>query len=116
MTKLCGGSQVSVRKITISLPPDLVADLDYLGGRLGISRSAIIAELLGETAPLLARLLRSVPVQENATPAVIRRAKGASLELIEELMGSLKREYSDLVASFGPEPAKPRARKGAARV
>ena len=81
-------------KISVSLPPELVADLDYLSGRMGVSRSALIAEFMSEAAAETRRLLELVP--PNPTPADVLRMRGQSEEVIRARIDSLKGMIDDL--------------------
>lgn len=85
-----------MRKITISVPPDLVADLDYLSGRMGVSRSAIITELMGGAISDMRALIALIP--ENPTPADALRYRGESAELIRQRLASLQGIAHDLLA------------------
>ena len=81
-------------KISVSLPPELVANLDYLSGRMGVSRSALITEFLSEAAAETRRLLELVP--PSPTPADVLRMRGQSEEAIRARIDSLKGMVDDL--------------------
>lgn len=83
-----------MRKITISVPPDLVEDLDYLAGRMGVSRSAIISEVLGGSLEEMRALMELVP--ENPTQADVLRMRGESADLIRQRLASLQGIANDL--------------------
>jgi len=85
-----------MRKITISVPPSLVDDLDYLAGRMGVSRSAIITEVLGGSISDMRALIELIP--ENPTPADALRYRGESAELIRQRLASLQGIAHDLLA------------------
>lgn len=85
-----------MRKITISVPPELVADLDYLAGRMGVSRSAIISEVLGGSIADMRGLFELVP--ENPTPSDALRYRGESAELIRKRLASLQGIAHDLLS------------------
>lgn len=85
-----------MRKITISVPPSLVDDLDYLAGRMGVSRSAIITEVLGGSIADMRALIELIP--ENPTPADALRYRGESAELIRQRLASLQGIAHDLLA------------------
>jgi len=85
-----------MRKITISVPPTLVDDLDYIAGRMGISRSAIIAELMCDTIAHMRAMVELVP--ENPTPADALRYRGESAELVRQRLASLQGIAHDLLA------------------
>lgn len=81
-------------KISVSLPAELVADLDYLSGRMGVSRSAIIAEFMSEAVAETRRLMELVP--PNPTPAEVLRMRGQSEEAIRARLESIKGMTDDL--------------------
>lgn len=76
-----------VRRCTMSLPSDLVEKLDKLSALVGISRSALVAELLGESVDVLDSLLQvaAVPSPEN-----LRRLRGDSARVVQEKVSKLK--------------------------
>lgn len=81
-------------RMSFTVPPALRADLDYLSARLGITKSALLSELV--TAPLhdLRTLVESVP--DNPTEADLVRARGVSNELITKRLQSFRRIEGDL--------------------
>lgn len=83
-----------MRKITISMPDNLVTNLDYLAARIGASRSAIIAEFLAEGVLQSRRLLELVP--PNPTPADLLRMRGQSEQVVRERISSLQGMADDL--------------------
>lgn len=85
---------MACRKITLSVPNQLVDDLDYISGRIKISRSALLAQLLEEPLCDLRVLVESVP--KNPSPDDIIRAKGRSIALIEERVTNAKGIADDL--------------------
>lgn len=89
-------STASTSKISVSLPAGLVADLDYLGGRLGVSRSALISELLSEAVAEMRRITELVP--PNPTPAELLRMRGESEAMVRQRIDALKGMTDDLFA------------------
>lgn len=85
-----------MRKITISVPPGLVDDLDYLAGRMGVSRSAIISEVLSGSLEEMRAIMEQVP--ENPTQADVLRMRGDSAELVRQRLASLQGIANDLFA------------------
>lgn len=77
----------SVRRCTMSLPSDLVEKLDKLSALVGVSRSALVAELLGESVDILDSMLQvaAVPSPEN-----LRRLRGDSARVVQEKVAELK--------------------------
>ena len=89
---------MAVSKISVSLPTQLVEDLDYLAGRTGVSRSALIGELLTEAVSEVRKILELVP--PNPTPAEMLRMRGQSEEAIRSRLESIKGMTDDL---FSPK-------------
>ncbi|HFH3010295.1 TPA: ribbon-helix-helix protein, CopG family [Pseudomonas aeruginosa] len=86
------------RKISVSLSEQLAADLDYLSSRLGVSRSAIISQLLAEPLADTRRFFEMIP--PNPTPAEIVRMRGESAELIRQRLASLQGIANDLLSKL----------------
>ncbi len=85
---------MAMSKISVSLPSGIVDDLDYLASRLGVSRSALIGQLMSESVPEVRRLLELVP--PNPTPAELLRMRGQSEDAIRQRLQSLKGMTDDL--------------------
>lgn len=81
-------------KVTLSLSPQLVADLDYLAERTGVSRSALVSEILLEPIAEMRRLMAMIP--PNPTPADVLRLRGSSADVIRERLASLQGIADDL--------------------
>lgn len=73
-------------KITLSLPSSLVADLDLVGSRLGISRSGLVAELLSQPVRRMRSTAEMLPIAPGREPI---RLRGESVELVRERVASL---------------------------
>lgn len=73
---------MNVKRRTFSLDPDLDDALTYLHRRLGISKSAVVNELLTDPVRDLCVLMQEVP--EQPTPDDIVRLRGRSVELVKE--------------------------------
>lgn len=86
----------NLSKISITVPPELVADLDYVSARLGVSRSALISEILPESLGIMRSMLEQVPL--NPTPEDVLRFRGESAELVRGKIESLKGMTDDLFA------------------
>jgi len=85
-----------LKKISITAPPPLVDDLDYLAGRLGVSRSAIVSEILGVTVSDMRRIFELIP--PNPTQSDVLRMRGESAELVRQRLASLQGIAHDLLA------------------
>ena len=72
-------------RITISLPDDLLADLDFVASRFGISRSGVVAGLLKEIVPPTREIASLMPpAGESVSEADVKRFRGASAEIISK--------------------------------
>lgn len=73
------------RRITVSLPPDAVDQLDFVSLRLLCSRSALLSELLMQSLPGMVQVAQCMPDPgSDVTTEDIRRLRGASARLIAE--------------------------------
>lgn len=81
-------------KIAMSMPPALVDDLDYLTARLGVSRSALAAELLSDAVAEMRRVVSLIP--PNPTPADLPRMRGESEAFIRQRIASATQLTDDL--------------------
>lgn len=88
----------NLSKISITAPPELVADLDYVAGRLGVSRSALIAQVLPEPLSTMRAMLEQVPL--NPTPEDVLRFRGESADLVRQKIDSLRDLGDDLFSKL----------------
>lgn len=51
---------IGVRKVSLSLPPSVVDDMDYISSLMGLSRSAFASALLSDSLPALRVTLDNV--------------------------------------------------------
>lgn len=86
------------RKISVSLSDQLVEDMDFLSARMGVSRSAIISELLAEPIAETRRLFELIP--PNPTPAEMVRMRGESADVIRQRLASLQGIANDLLSKL----------------
>jgi len=84
-----------VKKVSLSVPASVVSDLTKVSQALGVSRSALAGELLGNVLSDLKVILRSstAALPPPADGDTIRRARGASLELIQGRVSELQRQF-----------------------
>lgn len=75
-------------RVSFTLPPSLVSDLSFVSERVGVSRSAIVADVLGQPLADLRKLLEAVP--PSPTQADVLRLRGESEALIEERLAQLR--------------------------
>lgn len=88
----------NLSKISITIPPELLVDLDYVSGRLGVSRSALIAEVLPDALGVMRKLLEQVPL--NPTPEDVRRFRGESAEIVKQKIESIRGMSDDLFSDL----------------
>lgn len=81
-----------MQRVTVTLPDDLVVDLDIVSSQIGCSRSALVSLVLSEQLELLSSLASRIQ-STSSEHLVVKRAKGESLELIEE-------RYRELLDGF----------------
>lgn len=81
-------------RVTFTVPPAVRSDLDYLSTRLGVTKSALVSELLAPALGDLRSLMEMVP--ENPTEEDVIRARGRSNDLIVQRLQNLRRIEGDL--------------------
>lgn len=86
-----------MKRSSISLPDSVYSELSYLAERLGVSRSAIVADVLSQTLPPMGELLRSIP--DNPTEGDALRFRGESAKVIREKLNNLRDMSDDLFTS-----------------
>lgn len=87
----------NLSKISVTMPPELVESLDHIAGRLGVSRSALVAGFLEEAVGTLRPLLDTVPI--SPTEADLIRFRGESEQVVRQRLESLKGLIDDLFAN-----------------
>lgn len=86
-------SQKMVR-MSFTVPPAIRQNLDYLSTRMGVTKSALVSELLATPLSDLRDLMELVP--DNPTESDLLRARGQSNELIAARLRSLRSLEGDL--------------------
>lgn len=81
-------------RMSFTVPPSVRRDLDYISARMGVTKSALLSELIATPLGDLRSLLELVP--DNPTEADMVRARGQSNELIVQRLQSLRRIEGDL--------------------
>ena len=71
--------------VSFSLPVETADQIARLAARMGVSQSAMLAELLAEPIAAMASIIDLVP-QVSPTAQAVKRAKGRSLEVIRDLV------------------------------
>lgn len=81
-------------RMSFTVPPSLRSDLDYLSSRLGVTKSALVTELMAGPLQDLRSLVELVP--DNPTEEDVLRARGVSNELIAERLRAYRKLEGDL--------------------
>lgn len=81
-------------RTSMALDPAVVEDLQYVTRRLGISKSALVNELLKEALPSMAQVFQLLPEAPTAEDVV--RFRGESAKLVEQRLAALKVHTDDL--------------------
>lgn len=87
-------------RTSFTLPPDVNDDLSYVAKRLGVTRSALVTDLLREALGIVTPSLRGLP--EEPTERDVLRYRGESERVIDERLESARRLRDDL---FSQPPA-----------
>lgn len=85
---------MATKKVSLSLESTSVDDLDYITGRMGISRSALVSQLLIEALPAMRQVIDLIPA--SPTPADVVRYRGESTAIIQDRLESVRRATDDL--------------------
>jgi hypothetical protein len=86
----------STKRCSVSLPTDLVDQLDFVSGRLKVSRSACLSALLSEALPDIVQLVSVLPDDPSmATEADARRFRGVTADILSKQIGDLIRGGQD---------------------
>lgn len=85
---------MATKKVSLSIDEAHVEDLDYITTRMGISRSALVSQLLGEALPSMRKVIELIPAAP--TPVDVVRYRGESAAIIEERLESVRRATTDM--------------------
>lgn len=87
----------NMKRVSFTLPPNVVDELDYISRTLGVSKSSIVGELLGKGLLPLAEILRALAT--DTTPCsvdVVRRLRGASADQIRGELDHLREVFDSI--------------------
>lgn len=76
-----------MKRVSLSLPENLVNQLDRVSGVQGISRSAMISALLAESFTILDSMLKA---EVDSSKEGLRRFRGDSVEFVNEKVAEIK--------------------------
>ena len=83
------------KRCSFSLPVGVAADIEFVSSAMGLSQSAFVAQVLGETVSGIRELLAISCVGDSDldSPDVVRRLRGGSVQFVQdkvsEFMGQL---------------------------
>jgi len=83
----------NTRRLNLSLPPDLYADILFISGRMGISASALVYQITSDSLHHMANILRQARPDEPVGTTV-KRLRGDSLAYIKSQYESAMQEVS----------------------
>lgn len=89
-----------VRRVTISLPPQTLEQLDFISLQLGVSRSSFISALLGDVLPPLVPLAHLVKSSNESPEAEAKRYRGEFAAELDEMVRKLNSGYGELQADM----------------
>lgn len=78
---------------SFSLPRDLAGNISVIAKRLGISQSALLAELMSQPIADLRRLVDQIPA--HPSQGDVLRLRGASIEVVQQRVREAMAEISD---------------------
>jgi len=82
-----------ISRLSISVPPELASDLNYVHRRLSVSKSALVTSLLQDGLRDFRMLLESLP--ESPADEDIIRFRGASAEMVLARIASLSGDLAN---------------------
>jgi hypothetical protein len=86
----------SVRRSTFSLSVQTSDDLRKASAQLGISRSALVEQMLSAGLSDLLRVLAQIPSSGSLTSGDAKRLRGESVRVIEDRLSELGSLVTDL--------------------
>lgn len=76
-------------RTSFTLPPAMLRDLDYVSGRLGVSRSAFLSSIAAPALSDIRALLEGMPGLPESSDAL--RFRGESIALVRMRLDSLEK-------------------------
>lgn len=76
-------------RTSFTLPPAMLRDLDYVSGRLGVSRSAFLSSIAAPALSDIRALLENMPGLPESSDAL--RFRGESIALVRMRLDSLEK-------------------------
>lgn len=75
------------KRISLTIDPDLLEKIDHVSGLIGISRSAFVTQLLGESVTELYNFLQAAIVPDDPDAA---RMRGRSIDYVQTRIAELR--------------------------
>jgi len=83
-------------RVTVSLPPEVASDLDHLSRLMGMSRSAIVSDVLEDAFRSLVPIVEHYAAEfPDGDSPLSRRLRGASAEYIRHAFSELRQEAAN---------------------
>lgn len=76
-------SRPRTKRCSFSLPAHLVSDLVFISETMGVSQSAILSQIAGDSISALSGLLRGAG-SDLSSPDVVRRLRGDSVRFVQD--------------------------------
>ena len=84
---------MTIKRVTLSIPPEVASDLNFVHRRLNISKSALVTILLQDGLRDFRILLESLPPEPDDQD--MKRFRGASAEMITSQMAAIRQDILD---------------------
>lgn len=85
-------------RFSVTIPDPLREDVDYISQRMGVTRSALISELLAGSVPDLRSLVEMLP--EDGTEPDMVRLRGASADIVRSRLQELQEGDNDFLSDL----------------
>lgn len=88
-----------MERMSFTVPPEFKEDLSYVADRLGISRSAVVHQILGGALREVCTVLEDIPAFESPFPAsseTAKRFKNGSIAYINEASATINRMFDSV--------------------
>lgn len=88
-------------RTSLTLPAETLEDVKFVSRRLGITRSALISELLVDVLGPLKSMLLCIPEDPaDMSPDDVKRLRGESADIIRSRIKELKEQDHDLFSDL----------------
>lgn len=87
-----------MKRVSFTVPADVADEIAYIAKRVGVSRSALVTDVLRETIDTVGPMIRSVP--ESPTDVDVVRFRGESERVVTERLEHARRLKDDLFSGL----------------